>query len=71
MGIWRSAGEFPVVERQKEMRAQRPLNARQPANEHRRVLAAGHLSEYLEVFVINISSSSLTSCDFFQNFQPF
>jgi len=38
MGIWRSAGGFPVVERQKEMRAQRPLNARQPANGHRRVL---------------------------------
>jgi hypothetical protein len=31
------------VERQKEMRAQRPLNARQPANEHRRVLAASSL----------------------------
>jgi len=39
-GHWRSAGAFPVVERQKEMRAQRPLNARQPANGHRRVLAA-------------------------------
>ena len=40
MGIWRSAGGFPVVERQKEMRAQRLRNARQPANEHRRVLWA-------------------------------
>jgi len=40
MGIWRSAGVFPVVERQKEMRAQDRLNARQPANAHRRVLAA-------------------------------
>jgi hypothetical protein len=39
MGIWRSAGGFPVVKRQKEMRAQRLLNARQPANAHRRVLA--------------------------------
>jgi len=39
MGIWRSAGVFPVVERQKEMRAQRLRNARQPANGHRRVLA--------------------------------
>jgi hypothetical protein len=38
MGIWRSAGGFPVVERQKEMRAQRLRNARQPANGHRRVL---------------------------------
>ena len=43
MGIWRFAGAFAVVERQKEMRAQRPLNARQPANGHRRVLAAGFL----------------------------
>jgi len=41
MGIWRSAGVFPVVKRQKEMRAQSLLNARQPANAHRRVLAAG------------------------------
>jgi hypothetical protein len=40
MRIWRSAGVFPVVKRQKEMRAQRLLNARQPANEHRRVLGA-------------------------------
>jgi hypothetical protein len=40
MGIWRSADEFPVVKRQKEMRAQRLLNARQPANEHRRVLGS-------------------------------
>jgi hypothetical protein len=39
-GHWRSAGVFPVVKRQKEMRAQRLLNARQPANEHRRVLGA-------------------------------
>ena len=38
MGIWRFAGAFPVVQRQKEMRAQMPLNARQPANDNRRVL---------------------------------
>jgi len=38
MGIWRSAGVFPVAKRRKEMRAQRLLNARQPANGHRRVL---------------------------------
>lgn len=38
MGIWRFAGGFTVVERQKEMRAQNPLSARQPACEHRRVL---------------------------------
>ena len=36
----RSVGGFPVEKRQKEMRAQRLLNARQPANEHRRVLCA-------------------------------
>jgi hypothetical protein len=40
MGIWRFAGAFPVVKRQKEMRAQNLLNARQPANDNRRVLAA-------------------------------
>jgi hypothetical protein len=40
-GHGRVAGEFPVVKRQKEMRAQNPLSARQPACEHRRVLAAG------------------------------
>ena len=43
MGIWRFAGAFAVVERQKEMRAQRPLNARQPADAHRRVLCASSL----------------------------
>jgi hypothetical protein len=42
-GIWRFAGVFPVVERQKEMRAQNLLNARQPANELRRVLRASSL----------------------------
>jgi len=38
MGIWRFAGAFPVVKRQREMRAQNLLNARQPANDNRRVL---------------------------------
>jgi len=38
MGIWRSADEFPVAKRPKEMREQNLLNARQPANAHRRVL---------------------------------
>ena len=42
-GLGRSAGGFPVVKRQKEMRAQRLRNARQPANEHRRVLWASSL----------------------------
>ena len=37
-GHGRFAGEFPVVKRQREMRAQNPLSARQPACEHRRVL---------------------------------
>jgi hypothetical protein len=39
-GHWRFAGEFAVVKRQSEMRAQNPLNAFQPANAHRRVLGA-------------------------------
>ena len=39
-GLGRPAGEFPVATATKEMRAQNPLNARQPANEHRRVLCA-------------------------------
>jgi hypothetical protein len=42
-GLGRAAGGFPVVKRQKEMRAQRLRNARQPANEHRRVLWASSL----------------------------
>ena len=42
MDIWRSAGVFPVAKRLKEMRAQSLLNARQPANGHRRVLAVSH-----------------------------
>ncbi len=44
MDIWRSADEFPVAKRLKEMRAQSLLNARRPANEHRRVLGTGFLS---------------------------
>ena len=38
-GHGRFAGVFPVVKRQKEMRAQNPQSAHQPACEHRRVLA--------------------------------
>jgi hypothetical protein len=38
MGIWRFAGAFAVVKRQKRKRAMNRRNARQPANEHRRVL---------------------------------
>jgi hypothetical protein len=38
MGIWRSAGAFPVVKRQREMRGKMLLNARQLANANRRVL---------------------------------
>jgi hypothetical protein len=38
------------VKRQKEMRAQRPRNARQPANEHRRVLG-GRFFHVLFVFI--------------------
>ena len=39
-GHWRSAGAFAVVKRQKRKRALNRRNARQPANEHRRVLGA-------------------------------
>jgi hypothetical protein len=53
MGIWRSAGGFPVAKRQKEMRAQRSLNARQPANAHRRVLGGRFF------FLIRFSQSLL------------
>ena len=48
MGIWRSAGEFLVVKRQKEMRAQNLLSARQPACEHRRVLGGRSLRQLVE-----------------------
>ena len=50
---WRFAGEFPVVKRQKEMRAQNPLSARQPACEHRRVLAVAHF-QYFNVFEFHL-----------------
>jgi len=54
MGIWRSAGVFPVAKRRKEMRAQRLLNARQPANGHRRVLwAAFYVLLSLNSYVSN------------------
>ncbi len=42
MGIWRFAGAFAVVERQGECGSKDRRNARQPANEHRRVLWAVH-----------------------------
>ena len=41
MGIWRFAGAFAVVERQSECGSKNPPIARQPANDHRRVLPAG------------------------------
>ena len=43
MGIWRFAEAFTVEPTQKPMRVQNLQNARQPANGHRRVLAAGFL----------------------------
>ena len=43
MGLWRSAGVFPVVQRQQEMRGRMLLNLLQPAKTHRRVLPAGRL----------------------------
>ena len=42
-GLGRAAGGFPVAIATKEMRAQNPLSARQPACEHRRVLCASSL----------------------------
>jgi hypothetical protein len=47
MGIWRFAGAFPVVERQREMREQNLLNARQPANDNRRVLGGRSLVSFI------------------------
>jgi hypothetical protein len=51
MGIWRFAGAFPVVQRQKEMRGRMLLNARQPANAHRRVLAT--VIKFFRKIVVN------------------
>ena len=42
-GLGRAAGGFPVAIETKEMRAQNPQSARQPANEHRRVLGGRSL----------------------------
>ena len=39
MGIWRFAGAFTVAQRQSECGSKNLPNARQPANDHRRVLA--------------------------------
>ncbi len=59
-GLGRSAGEFPVVIATKEMRAQNPLSARQPACEHRRVLAAGRwLCIVVICFVVIFSCLSM------------
>jgi len=46
MGIWRFAGAFAVVERQSECGSKKLQIAHQPANEHRRVLAAGFFIFY-------------------------
>jgi len=54
-GHGRFAGVFPVVKRQKEMRAQNPLSARQPACDHRRVLGAA--------FLLSISFNTIVECN--------
>ena len=53
-GHWRFAGAFAVVKRQSEMREQNCRNARQPANEHRRVLGAGRWSIVLSFYVLRV-----------------
>jgi len=47
MGIWRFAGAFAVVKRQRKMREQNLQNARQPANANRRVLCPRSFSSVL------------------------
>jgi len=73
-GHWRSAGVFPVVERQKEMRAQRLLNARQPANEHRRVLYAAFYFILKSLILVKnflaLRLSSFKLQDFFIAYPP-
>ena len=50
MGTGGFTGEFPVVKRQKEMRAQNPLSTHQPACDHRRVLCVAFLSSHNCIF---------------------
>jgi len=65
MGIWscqRLDGSIHCRGTTKEMRAQRLLNARQPAGVHRRVLAAGRLvviqSSFISVIFISVCQSN-------------
>jgi hypothetical protein len=53
-GHGRFAGEFPVVKRQKEMRAQNLQSAHKPACDHRRVLAA---VVFVKSVFVNIKSN--------------
>ena len=55
MGIWLITGAFAVVERQSESGEQNLRNARQPANEHRRVLASVFLSITNNLIDFNVS----------------
>ncbi len=48
MGIWRFAGAFTVAQRQSECGSKTHLNARQAANEHRRVLGGRSLRQLVE-----------------------
>ena len=48
MGIWRFAGAFAVAQRQSECGRKNPLNARQSANDHRRVLAGRDFVLFIE-----------------------
>ena len=52
MGFRRTAGVFPVVQRQKEMRRRTQRKPLQLAETHRRVLCAGNLlfSSFLSAF---------------------
>jgi hypothetical protein len=58
-GHGRFAGEFPVVKRQKEMRAQNLLSANQPACDHRRVLGANSLF-FINLFFLFVQSLNLS-----------
>ena len=64
-GLGRAAGEFPVAIATKEMRAQNPLSARQPACEHRRVLGGRYLF-FFQFVSCFLSSKSIMSGEWSQ-----
>jgi hypothetical protein len=61
-GLGRAAGEFPVAIATKEMRAQNPLSARQPACEHRRVLAAVFFIHFQQVDIPQVRLTKYFLC---------